>query len=206
MRSSSVTHLPIPKNWLEELTYEWLQLNDYLVLSNVRLRSGRRGGSEEADLVGVKVSAGKESSSISIEVLHVEIGALGRSFDENLRLIRKKFGEGRVKVISEFVLDRVGFRRLSSMVSLGYRKLYVATYVPKRQVEELKEELSREEIEFLTLTDLIYRVVRDIRAWKNKQVETGMRRTRNITLPENLWLLIVIDVLRGAGIINTQHC
>lgn len=198
--------MPIPKNWLEELTYEWLQLNDYLVLSNVRLRSGRRGGSEEADLVGVKVSAGKESSSISIEVLHVEIGALGRSFDENLRLIRKKFGEGRVKVISEFVLDRVGFRRLSSMVSLGYRKLYVATYVPKRQVEELKEELSREEIEFLTLTDLIYRVVRDIRAWKNKQVETGMRRTRNITLPENLWLLIVIDVLRGAGIINTQHC
>lgn len=34
--------MPFPKNWLEELIYEWYIIKGYLVLSNVRVGTGKK--------------------------------------------------------------------------------------------------------------------------------------------------------------------
>jgi hypothetical protein len=47
--------MPFAITWTEELIVEWLLLNDYIVLQNVRLRFGRHGGVEEVNVVGIKL-------------------------------------------------------------------------------------------------------------------------------------------------------
>ncbi|MCD6470321.1 hypothetical protein J7L29_05925 [Candidatus Bathyarchaeota archaeon] len=55
--------LSLIKNWLEELVAEWPSLQGYLVETNVRLKAGKGGGVDEADVIGVKL----EGSTLHIK-------------------------------------------------------------------------------------------------------------------------------------------
>lgn len=85
---------------------------------------------------------------------------------------------------------------------MNYRPVYVASYVAKKQVDKLKNELRKDGIEFLTFEKFIRRIVELIDKWKEDQVKRGFRKTKNITLPESWWLLNLIDSMKSAGLIN----
>ena len=72
--------MPFPKTWTEEPILEWLQLKEYSALSNVRLKSGKRGGVEEADIIGLRLRQKPVPQSKTVvevlEALHVEVQCL----------------------------------------------------------------------------------------------------------------------------------
>lgn len=187
--------MPLPKNWVEELILEWLLLKEYTVISNIRLKSGKRGGTEEADILGLKINRKK-----TLEILHVEVGSLANNFEKNLANIKKKFSPERVKTIKEITTDTIGIAEYT----INYKPLYVGSYVPKKQTTKLKNTLKKDNISFLTLEEVFKEIIKDIDQWKKDQVKKKLRTTRNITLPENLWLLNLIDTMKNKGLIKLE--
>ena len=212
--------MPFPKNWVEELISEWLLLKGYLAISNVRLKSGRRGGIKEADILGLKLvkeprkfSRGKKGITEVLEIVHVETGNLAGNFEKNVRIVKGKFAPERVKMIREISLDvielesalgekfLVGYSRLG-VSDVNYRPIYIASYVAKGQVNRLKKELEKNGIKFLTLEEVLRVIVRDIDEWKVKQIKKGRRATREITLPDSWWLLKLVDYMKNKGLVK----
>jgi len=202
--------MPIAKTWTEELVLEWLQLKGYVTLQNVRLRSGSGGGVKEADILGLKLhkEAQLEESIMReiLEILHVEVGSLARSFEENFALVKSKFVVERKEAVKEISVDIIELESVLGKYTLRcsrlgastieYKPLYVATYVAEKQVVMLKEGLKREGIEFLTLEEVLREIPDEIEEWKRRQVEKGFRKSEEITLPESWWLLNLIDYLK----------
>lgn len=191
--------MPIPRTWVEELAYEWLQLNGYLVLSNVRLISGKKGGTKEADLIGVKISKeNNKNTKLILEIVHIETGSLSEKFEKNLDRIRGKFDKQRMETIKKIISDVIELNHLKQEFFVrNYKKVYIVTYIPKRQVDRLRKELKNDNIEVWTLRDFLFKVINTIEEWKDKQVKMGIRRTRGITLPECMWLLNLIDFIKN---------
>lgn len=211
--------MPIPKTWLEELVYEWLQLKGYFVISNVRLISEKKGGVKEADLIGVRLLRepttyeGTNIMKEKIEIIHIETGELAQRFEENLKRIRKKFTEDRIKAVeNEVLISRVELESVLGMFRLGfsrpeaseivYKKWYIASYIAKSQINKLRGELKKDDIKFLTFREFLSEVISSIDEWKHRQKEKGLRKTEKITLPENLWLLNLIDVMKSQELLK----
>ena len=211
--------MPFAKNWVEELTLEWLLIKGYWALSNVRLGSGKKGGAEEADILGLKLIRKIEESNKSkkelkeiLEIVHIETGSLTQNFENNLKNIKSKFTPKRIETIKEMLLHVIELESALGKLVLGYSQLgvseikyqpiYIASYVTKKQANKLKEELSKIGIKFLTLEEVLKEIIRDIDEWKRIQVERKLRKTKNITLPEGLWLLNLIDYMKNKNLVN----
>mgnify|MGYP001626291153 CR=1 FL=1 len=224
--------MPFPRNWVEELIWEWLQLKGYVVLANLRLASGKRGGALEADVVGlrlVKTPVVEDNRSLIrevLEIVHVEAGCLTGSYKSNLNTIRKKFDPERVNAIRKRALEHIELESLYDRTLYGlsrhgvsgieYRGLYVASYVARGQVDKLKDylrvygdELRNKlrgidvELEFLTLREFFEKeVMSTINEWKERQVREKFSKTKRITLPENLWLLNLVDFMKSANLVK----
>ena len=208
--------MPIAKNWVEELVWEWLLLRGYIALPNIRLKSGKRGSVKEADILGLRLLKQPREQGIveKLEIVHVETGSLAESFEENLKTIRGKFARERVETIKKMIVDTielesvvgkfiVGYSRLGAS-EIEYKPIYIAYEVAKGQVDKLKEELKKDGIEFLTLEEALKKILRDIDDWKKTQVEKGYRRTKEIRLPEGYWLLKLIDFMKDKGFITAR--
>jgi hypothetical protein len=208
--------MPFPKTWTEELVLEWLPLKGYLTFSNVRLKSGSRGGVKEADIVGLRLhqKPSPEANTMieALEILHIEIGSLTGNFERSLNYIKSKFTSERKEVIRRFALGavelesvlgrlRLGCSRLSTS-EIEYKPIFIASYVAKKHVKRLKEELRSYSIEFLTLEEVLKKIIQDIDEWKENQVKERLRTTKQITLPESLWLLNLIDYMRSRGFLT----
>jgi len=216
MRKLGDPPMPIVKNWVEELVWEWLLLRGYLALPNIRLKSGKRGSVKEADILGFRLLKQPKEQGIieKLEIVHVETGSLAENFEEKLKTIRGKFARERVETIKKMVVDTielesvvgkstVGFSRVGAS-EIEYKPIYIAYEVAKGQVDKLKEELKKDGIEFLTLEEAIEKILHDIDDWKKAQVEKGYRRTTEIRLPEGYWLLKLIDFMKSKGFIKTK--
>jgi len=193
--------MPIPRNWVEELVLEWLLLRGYIAISNVRLKSGRRGGAKEADILGLKLlREGKEV----LEIMHVETGTVIQNFDENLKSIRNKFSLERERTLEEISLDIIELRNAVNKADIlkRYKRIYIASYVPRKQINKLKEILKRDNIEFLTLEEVLRKIIKDIDKWKESQVRKRRRTTVGITLPESWWLLNLVDFIKSKGLMK----
>ena len=213
--------MPIPKNWAEELILEWLTLKGYMAQSNVRLKSGRRGGVKEADIIGLRLvkepreAKGKKMMAEVLEILHVEVGNLTGGFNENFNRVKNKFSRDRIEAVKSFSLDVVELENIPGKFWLGcsrlgvsyvkYMPLYIATYVAEKQANKLKRELNKHGIKFLTLKEALREIMNDIDEWKERQVRKGFRKTKDITLMESLWLLNLIDYMKGEGIISIKE-
>ena len=193
--------MPIPRNWVEELVLEWLLLRGYIVISNVRLKSGRRGGAKEADILGLKLL--REGKKV-LEIMHVETGSVAQNFDENLKNIRNKFSSERERTLEEISLDIIELKSAVNRANISkrYKRIYIASYVSRKQVDRLKEILKKDNIEFLTLEEVLRKIVKDIDKWKQNQARKGRRTTVGITLPESWWLLNLIDFIKSRGLMK----
>ncbi len=204
--------MPFPKNWVEELIIEWLHLKGFLVLSNVRLKSGRKGGVKEADILGIKLlKFWDEHKNMVVEKLkikHIEVGMLSQNLGKNLNFIMKKFSKDRIEAIKKIATDIIEVEESTkkegkhdhssiSAAEIDYEPIYIATYVAKKQLGNLKKHVEKANIKLLHLDEVIEEIMRDINEWKEKQLREGFRVTRMITLPENLWLLNFLDYMAG---------
>jgi hypothetical protein len=206
--------LPFPKTWTEELILEWLQLKGYLALSNVRLKSGKRGGVEEADIIGLRLRQRPDPQSKTmvevLEVLHIEVGSLAMRFEKALKSVLEKFAKEREEAIRSLAVDAVELESVLGKFMLGYSRLgasdieYKRVFIASeaRQVNKLKEELKGHSIEFKTLREVIEEIISDIDEWKKRQVKKGFRASKQITLSEGLWLLNLIDYMKKEGLIT----
>ena len=188
--------MPFPKTWTEELILEWLQLKGYLALSNVRLKSGKRGGVEEADIIGLRLRQKPDPQSKTmvevLEVLHIEVGSLAIRFEKALKNVLEKFAQEREEAIRSLAVDVVELESVYGKAIYGlsrhdvsgieYKRVFIASEA--RQVDKLKEELKGHGIEFKTLREVIDEIISDIDEWKKRQVKKGFRASKQITLPE----------------------
>jgi len=201
--------LPFPKTWTEELILEWLQLKGYLALSNVRLKSGKGGGVEEADIIGLRLRQRPDPQSKTmvevLEVLHIEVGSLAMRFEKALKSVLEKFAKEREEAIRSLAVDAVELESGLGNFMLGYSRPRASDIEYKRvfiaseacRVDKLKEELKGHGIEFKTLKEVIEEIISDIDEWKKRQVKKGFRASKQITLPESLWLLNLIDYMKN---------
>lgn len=174
--------MPIPKNWTEELVYEWLMLEGYLAECNLRLKSSKGGGIPEADVVGVKFEDGR------LKIVHAEVGSLVGGIGDNLERVRRKFEKDRTSIVKSICKERVDVD-----APLEYRKVFVASYAS--QAEKLRKDLKRYRIEFKMLDEFIGDdIVETIDQWKTREADAGRRKSKeNTTLPESYWLLGLVD-------------
>jgi len=197
------------RNWVEELAWEWLLLKGYMAIPNVRLKSGRGGGTKEADVIGLKLVRDKGEV---LEIVHVETGTLDKDFKENLKSTKSKFSSERIKTIKDILLDIVELESMmgkarvdvSRVSKVEYKPIYIASYVAKKQVDDLKRELKKNGIEFKTLEEFLGEIIEDIDKWKQGLVDRGLRTTTGVTLPESWWLLNLIDSMKNISLIKTR--
>jgi len=142
-------------------------------------------------------------------VLHIEVGSLAMKFEKALKSVLEKFAKEREEAIRSLAIDAVELESVLGKFMPGYSRLGASDIEYKRvfivseayQVGKLKEELKGHGIEFKTLKEVIEEIISDIDEWKKRQVKKGFRASKQITLPESLWLLNLIDYMKKEGLI-----
>jgi len=112
--------VPVAGTWSEEVVLEWLLLEGYFADVDVPLKSAKRGGRNEADIVGVKVRDGR------LEVVHVEVGGLSEGFEKSVKTVMNKFADVVRDSVVEIMRERLGLR--DDVLEVSYRSVFVATY------------------------------------------------------------------------------
>jgi len=180
-------------NWEEELVCEWLSLQGYFVEVNVPLTTGGSGGRKEADIVAVRADRGM------LIIKHIEIGSLAESFQKNVERVLQKFDEDRIKAVIDYVKSR-----FPEILEVEYRKVYIATFCGRPA--DLREELKKEEIEFLLLRDLVEKEIPEsIEKWKKDQQNAGLVKSwKEVMLPRSYWLLKMIELMKDMSPFYTK--
>ena len=170
--------MPIPRNWSEELIYEWLCLEGYLTEVGIPVGTGGRGGRKEADIVGVKVSV--DNNKRQLQIYHVEVGQLGGKHVKNVARLKDKFSNERRSEIVERYKERMAFDG-----EVKYQKLYINIWEFTTKVDKLQNdsEITGEKIEVWTPSKLFSKVFQAIETW-------GVS-----TLPESHWMLKLLENL-----------
>jgi len=186
--------MPIPRNYTEELIFEWLPLLEYMTEVGVPVGVGSGGGRKEADVVGVKRSLTSENKKI-LQVRHVEVGELGGNPQSNARYLLEKFSSTRTQAIRDRLTKRIG-----TVDQVQYEKLYVDIWSTERKVAGLMNdaEIIREGIHVWTLRKLFQEVFRAITDW----VPDYKSKTGEATLPEGCWMLKLLESLREWKLLN----
>jgi hypothetical protein len=177
--------MPFPRTWSEDLIAEWLQLEGYFVETGVPIRSGRKGGRSEANVLGIRLKADM------LEIFHIEVGSLTGNPKDNAEMIKEKFSDERVDALREYVSRKLEF---STAKSTTYKKLYVAVWWSDRTLAHLE----KEKLPIKTLINFIKDTVKPtIHQWKNEPPHKPQIIGKTITLPEGMWLLYLVDYLLG---------
>ena len=175
--------MPFPRTWSEELIAEWLQLEGYFVEVGVPIRSGRKGGRSEADVLGIRAKADR------LEIFHIEVGSLTGNPEDNADMIREKFSNERVDALKEYVARKFEF---SAARNPAYKKLYIAVWWSDKTLAHLE----KEKLPITTLFNFIKDTVKPtIHRWKNEPPHKPQIIGKTITLPEGMWLLYLVDYL-----------
>lgn len=182
--------MPIPRNWSEELVWEWLSLRRYLTDVGVPTGTGGRGGRKEADVVGARIKKTGSGKSI-LEIYHVEIGSLAGALSSNAETVIKKFSQETMKSIKDRLTERLGL-----VGQTEYHKLYVWTWAKSAGAKKLEgqDNIKREQIKIWAMRDLCEEVLRAIREWKSAP-GYPVKSHGKVTLPESYWLLNLVDYL-----------
>jgi len=177
-----VLKMPFPRTWSEELIAEWLQLKGYFVEVGVPISSGKRGGRNEADIIGVRLRASK------LEIFHIEVGSLPANPIDNAEIVREKFSQQRQNDIKDYC--RTKLQVTSNQIN--YKKLYVSVYASNKTISYLEQH----QLPIKRLSDLIKtEIVPTIREWKSNPPHRPQTKGKSITLPEGMWLLYLLDYI-----------
>lgn len=185
--------MPIPRNWTEELTSEWLQLLGYLTEVGVPVGVGIGGGRKEADVVGTKINelGGKREFII----YHVETGSLSGNHDANVDTLLKKFSPSRMSEIEARCTKRV-----SSCGSKSYIKVYVDIWGNPTKVNKLISNalIAKEGIKVWTTTMLFDEIFKTISGW----LPEHKSKLKEATIPEAFWMLKLLEALSEAKLLK----
>lgn len=175
--------MPFPRTWSEELIAEWLQLKGYFVEVGVLVRSGRRGGRSEADVVGVRIRNDR------MEILHIEVGSLAGNPVENAEMIEQKFSEQRVNAIEEYCRHKL---EIPPNLRPAYKNLYIAVWASDKTLSYLEQQ----KLPVRRLSEFVKNEIKPtILQWKENPPHKPQTRGKHITLPEGMWLLYLVDYL-----------
>lgn len=175
--------MPFPRTWSEELLAEWLQIEGYLVEVGIPIRSGPRGGRSEADILGVR------ARNDQLEIYHIEVGTLAGNPQENAKMIQNKFSQFREDAITQYCKSKLELPEFKKVV---YKKLYVAVWWSEKTMNYLK----RLNLPVKSLMSVINNDIKiAVRNWKDKPPHLPQTRGKNVTLPENMWLLYLLNYL-----------
>jgi len=185
--------MPTTKMWEEELVLEWLLLEGYLAEANLLLRAGKGGSRNEADVVGCKFL-----NDGSLEIKHVEIGALAGSESDNIKKIRKSFDKEHREDIIKIIKWKLG---LKDLPQVKYKPSYIVTYPPPDSVEKLKNKIR--DIEILSFKEFIKIVLETIEKWKNTQKDLGfIKDVKDRVLPQTYRLMRFLETLKANDLIK----
>jgi hypothetical protein len=169
--------MPFGRTWSEELVAEILELKGYHTTIGVTAGSGQGGGRKDADVVGVR-HGGRE-------VVHAEVSQGYQTAGEIVKNAKGKFTKDRTK----HVLKELGIRGPVA----SYTKLFVRPALDGKGAD-LKQKLSRADIEFLGAQGLIEEIKQTVDTWTENH-----RTTKNPdpALPESHWLLKTAEFVLG---------
>lgn len=177
--------MPFARNWLEELVIEWLQLDGFLVESNLPVAVAQAGGRLEADVVGAKIY------NNVMEVRHIETGTLAGG-DKSVKSVQKKFSDVVKASIEMYFKNKFSFAH----TKINYEKLYVASYSTK----PVETKLESHGIKVIRLMDFIFlHVFPTVQRWKDNPPHQPRTRGSYITFPEAHWLLQMLDFVNSHG-------
>ncbi len=169
--------MPFPATWTEELVCEFLELERYFVITNRRVAARR-----EMDVVGIKLAADKKS----LKIVHVEIGI---PTEISYEKINSKFGQECKDEVEKIACD-FGFKEKN------LERWYIdVARNPKGSGdtwEQTKRKLKEDKIDLLTFYEFFDNIRSTILEWQ-KNHPTSSRRSAS--LPENLWLLKLLEIL-----------
>jgi len=182
--------VPPARTWLEELVVEWLTLEGYLVLTNVRL-----GGAREADVVGFK--ALEEGG---YEVIHVEAGMYFLSPDKLLDTVIRKI-QGREDDVRRVLKYYIG----EEVKEARYRKVFVTVWF--KAYESVKDALREQHgIETMTVEEVVERILENLSRWEAHLKKERLRgRGTRVVPPESLRLTSLISYLSSRGMLKLKR-
>ena len=165
--------MPFPRNWLEELIAEYVQLEEYCVETGHPVQTGKKGGRLELDILGVKTDG-------KIPCLwHIEAG-------------RARSKKERADKIQNQLLDPCIDEELNRLFGTAKRKKWFVSEDIKESSgtwQELKKDFAGK-VTLITFEELMRKIEEAIKQWKKRHVtEEG----NPPTLPGNLWLLKMLD-------------
>jgi hypothetical protein len=173
--------MPFGSNWSEELVAEWLYLKKYFVEMHIPARSTKVGGRFAPDIVGVRFR------NNVLEILHAEVGSFYISKDDVEEKLKKKFSSEVEESIKNHVAEKF---QMGENIKTSYKKLVVCSYLP----EEAREEVAKEQIEIKFFDDVIDECLKEIKDYRPYEAKKSTRPT----LPEHLWLLKLLEYIRGS--------
>ena len=163
-----------PRTWSEELVSEWVQLKGYVVEAGVPILSTVAGGRAEADVLGFR---GEDDT---LEILHIEVGTLPGGQKEDLKMVSNKFSPERVEAIKDYAKSKF------KVAEVKYRPMYIAVYVSVPSLLNLRNH----GYNVKHFADVIKDdIIPDLKKWK----EDAPARTKDVTPPDGLWLIKLLD-------------
>jgi hypothetical protein len=168
--------MPFARTWSEELIAEWLTLKGYMVVVGLPAGTGtgmKRGGRKEADIVGARIVEGR------LEIQHIEVGTLWEGLAKNTETVKNKFSHDREQEVTKYC------QRIFPSLTVDYRRSYIATGVPAKQISQLQQELGD-----ISLQTLFYFL-------KTEVLPELRQRYINVKLtpPDGLWLLHLLHFM-----------
>lgn len=189
--------MPIPRNWTEELVWEWLSLEGYLTEVGVPVSVGGPGGRNEADVVGATIQQSNDGSRF-LDICHVEVGSLTGDLAGNAQRVTRKFSQQKMESVTQRFAIRFGASQPEK-----YRKLYVHVWAADVTANRLRHhpDVQRQGIEIWTMKDLYTVVLRTIQQWKAAPGYAAKSGAK-VTLPESHWLLRLLDNLHESKLLS----
>ena len=178
--------MPIPANWLEELVIEWLDLDGFVVSTNVSVPA-KPGGKFAPDAVGARVD---ENGKLVIR--HCEAGMFLIDAPKKVAgRYAKKFSPDIQKKVRDHFKNIFGDKRSDNAV---YEKWIITLQASQKTKDELKDAIK--DVKICMLNDFVLGdVLATIQRW-NKQF-----RTESTAMPADKWLLHLLDGFRRAHLL-----
>lgn len=160
---------------LEELIYEYFTLQGFLCLRNLPGKPKIKGGRDEIDLIAVKIEKNNINKIIWIEVTSYLSGGK--------KSIKQKFSQEKENYVRKF---------LKSMYGIDYNNTIKKILFTSHEHTKIKEDKSLP-AKVITRKDVLENIPNLIKKYQEKYREFSGSKTKDITLPNSLKLIELIE-------------
>ncbi len=193
--------MAITKNWLEELVAEFISIKGYSTETNVPLSSMKKGGRNEADVLGFRIH---ENGLI---IVHAECEIAPASEYEKMKhKIFEKFNIENSTDIKSLAQERYEKLRVKDLINI-----FVMVWTPKKKWDDLRKEMEEKGITIINYEELIYYALKAVDEFKEKRENkefskrVGMVKYKFPLIPEGLWLLKLIQSQSDVEVLDLEN-